>query len=722
MRKDIGKGACAAAGFGCAPRGPSLLAVAALAALVPCVFVPLQTWLGNKTAFGFGFAALAGELAVLWLVGAIVLWLFLFVGQRWLGRLPVALVLAGMLYAYLETGILMVGAPPLDGELVFWSNPVRAAVDTTVLLVIVAAAIAFRGFLAKYALPFAGAVALLSAASLCDVQGEVIETRDSLNDNSFASGIVARDVVAKSAFFSTNRNVIVFILDATTDEVLCDVLKNEPDIARPFDGFRVFRDNVGMYPSTPYGVAGLMTGRRYDGTLSLGEYIESPFSEASVLYSYLTADIPMFVQLGSFKRFGFTNRARRPREGAGEVRTPCIFRWIDGEQEWSIAQLAFFRLMPFAAKRRTLAFLMWRWVWRKGRISLATDSDSTLFNILSKAAVRSSEPMTFHVYHTQGCHAPFTIDRNGQSVPPVINYAGSYEKMCFVLKNLGSLLDRIREGGAYDPSMIVITADHGNYAPGRAKFWGVNVRKNTFFNRAFPCLAVKTANAHGPLREVQIPTSHENVARILAASREGNLDENAVDNILRADGERVFTDNYTHRPGDVWLDWVFHTDGTVSQRTYNPRQDPKVLPPIALGKTLSFNPMSRGFGNVLPPIVCAGLMDGRVQPSFKKEGSATLSMKVSDQKAMYDVTLDIVLFNSKESNDTLAYGDGQILSLLTHGKPRTVFLGKPASKATIVVPKLFPDANGVLNVSVAKSGSSAEVFFHYIRVDKRREP
>ncbi|MDR9824347.1 hypothetical protein RCJ22_01845, partial [Vibrio sp. FNV 38] len=72
----------------------------------------------------------------------------------------------------------------------------------------------------------------------------------------------------------------MFILDGMADEVFSDVLHHEPDIAAHFDGFRIYRDHVGMYPSTHLGVAGLLTGRRYDGRGPVGDYAASVFSEA----------------------------------------------------------------------------------------------------------------------------------------------------------------------------------------------------------------------------------------------------------------------------------------------------------------------------------------------------------------------------------------------------------------------------------------------------------
>ena len=720
MKRDTGKqrGADTPSPTSGRPGNRGSFAIASLAALVPCVVTPLQSYLGNATAFGFGAWPLVRELALLWLVGTFLVWVFLRATERWLGFLPRALVLAGAFYAYLETGILTAGAPPLDGETEFWSNAARGAFDTVVLAVLLVVAVAFRRFLGRNALLATGVVALLSASSLLDIKGETVQTVDSLDDNPFSEGVADRDEVIRRAFFSTNANVIVFILDAMADEVFSDVLGKEPEIAAPFDGFRVFRNHVGMYPSTHFGVAGLMTGQRYDNRVSFGRYVESAFSAESALFPYLSADVPMFVQLGSFKRFGFTNRLRKTRKTGAARNPPCLFRRIDGEQEWTLAQLTFFRLVPFACKHSALRFVMWRWELNRSKSAKATDNERTLFPQLAKAHVDTDEPLTLHVYHTRGCHVPFTTDRNGRTRPPSVDYPGSYEKTCFVLKKLGALLQALKRKKVYDASLIVITADHGNSVPGCKKRFGVDMVKNKAFNRAFPCLAIKAPGAHGSLRDVSTPTTHEHFPELLTAALDGNLSESDMEDILAASGDRVFTDSITHRPGNVWMKWIFHENGTVSQETFDPRGDPSDLPAIPVGKTLSFKALNQNFGNEIPPVVCSGLRDGLVQGPGFKAGKASLSMKVGDPDATYDVTLGVEIVNPSNADEVLSFENGTSLSLRTDDKKPVVVARVPGVADTVRLAGLKASPDGVLVVSAEKQGAKSDVFFVSIRIDK----
>ena len=705
------------------------VAVAALAALVPCVIVPLQTWLGNTTALGFGFMPLTKELALLWLAGAAVLWLFLAVGRRWLGALPVALVLAGMVYVYLETGFLTIGAPPLDGGLDFWYSRPRTLIDTGVLLAVFAGAIALRKDLVRYAVLVAVAVAVLATASLFDVKGENVKTVDNLgdDDNPFSKGIVPRGEVVRSAFFSTNRNVIVFILDSTTTEVFCDVLENEADIARPYRGFCAYRDVVGRYATTPFGVASMFTGRPYDGSQGVGEYVASPLSEESPLYQYLRANVPMFVQLGSFKKFGFVNRggdaetqAAEPRE-APPVTGSVLSHRIEGEQGWNLSELIRFRLAPFAVKRFVMKSFMvgWRKRYKRGD-EFSTQFEEWLFPRLGKAPVNGDADLTLHVYHTRGTHDPYTLDKNGHPIPPVRGYKGSFGYTCFVMRQLGRLLNAMRKSGIYDKSLIIITADHGNSYSGQKTKHGVNMARTAIFNRAFPCFAVKVPGAKGPVRYSTTPVLHGNFARLLAEARLSDLTANRVDELLSSAGERIFTDMTKMRTDGAWEDYVVLPDGSVTNRLSKPTRDVASLPPIRLGKTYSFRFLKNSLSDSYPPVACDGLSDARVWGAGFVSGKVGMTLRVPDPGARYDVTLGMNILQPPNSDEDVLFM-GEKRFFLRDAARGTVkkLVGKTGDSATITLTDLASGADGLLTLTAEKASMDAQVFFVSICVDQK---
>lgn len=706
-------------------------AVAALCALVPCVFVPLQTWLGNSTALGFGLAPLLRELALLWLAVAVLLWLFVRLGGRLLGRLPLALVLAGTFYAYLETGILTIGSPPLDGGLDFWYGRTRTLADTAVLLAVFAGAIALRRPLARNAVLAAGAVALLSGASLFDVRGESIKTLDTIEDgdNPFAPGIVPRAEAVKRAFFSTNRNVVVFILDSTTTEVFGDVLDKEPEIARAFEGFRVYDDVVGHYATTPFGVASMFSGRPYDGSRSVGEYVVCPFSEASPLHRYLQADVPMFVQLGTFKKFAFVHlpggapavpvaERRRP-----PVRRPVLAHRIEGEQGWNLSELIRFRLAPFAAKRYLMKAFMsgWRRHYRSSEEHL-TQFEQWLFSKLSNARASGDCGLTLHVFHTHGVHEPFIFDRNGRETRPKRGYAPAYEYACFILGRLGRLLDSMRKSGVYDNSLIVVTADHGMSYSGRKTKHGVDVAETPIFNRAFPCFAVKASNEAGPPRRSGIPVDHLRFSSLLAEALDADPSADRVDELLRADGERVFTDMTKLRADGAWVDYVVLPDGSVTNRLSKPKRDVALLPAIQTGRDYSFKFLKNdALGSSYPPVACDGLSDARVWGAGFAEGKAGMTMRVPDPGARYDVTLVMNILQPTGSDENVLFMGRQrfFLRNASRGTVRKL-VGRRGDSATVTLHDLAPAADGTLTVTAEKSGTAAQVFFVSLRVEEKK--
>lgn len=677
------------------------LAVAVVAALFFCVVVPLQTYLGNSTSFDYGTGRIAGEMSAAWLLCTTALFAVLASLRKPFGAVPHALLLAFVVYEYLATGVMTIGFPTLDGETFFYSDLTRRIVDCSVCAGLMLLALVFYRWLKGKLVLASIIVAVMSIASVFDVNRNMLPEATDL-DTPFANGFASRSEVAKSAFFSSKRNVLVFVLDSVTSEVFEDVVRNEPEFCNAFDGFTVYRDNVGMHPNTTLGVPGMVTGRLYDGSGSIGDYVAGVYSDKSAFYPYLTSDVPMFVQAGCFERFGFANRRKSIDADAGndDIKGLAFLRRIGGQQAWNLYEIVRFRLTPFLLKGRILRITMAGW-----EVNRDMNGEETLYPIIADAPVSEDEPTVLQFWHTRGCHVPYTTNRDGKQCQAMEGYAGAYEKTIFALRQLAKLFETLKTKGVYGKSLLIVTADHGNYDTKKRQCHGVDLKEHPIVNRALPCLAVKAEDAEGDIRWCNTPTAHSKLSKLMTAARGKKLRTDEIDSLLAAKGARVFRAYVQGR----WQEWTFMPDGTVTNRPFKSKIDIEKLVPVQLEKTISLkNSETQGKS---APVVFEGVDASFVTAPLFCGGEMVLSFKVEDASAAYDV--DILMGAKAKDKENHA---GIVGRLAMEGAAPVDFTD--ASLKTVIAKGLRPYGNGVLTIRGNMRDAKCDLLILSLKVAK----
>lgn len=670
------------------------------AAFFLCVIVPLQTYCGNPGVFDFGLARLLVELLLMGMVVATPLFLTLLASGKLMGRIPHIVLLAFVTYEYLATGVLTIGFPSLDGESFFYANTARRLIDCCVFIGIVSLALICFRWVKKSLTFWSLGLLVMMFASLFDVNTAKIPEASDI-DSPFSGGFAPRVNVIQSAYFSPNRNVLVFVLDSTTTEVFCDLLMHETEIGNEFTGFTVYTNNIGMLPNTSLGIPGLLTGCYYDGSCSFGEYISSCFSNKSLLETYRANDVPMFASLGCFDRFGYSNRLKRSKDGStdGERSGLALLRRIGGTQAWNLFEIAGFRLTPFILKTRVLHKIMANWDAYQDM-----EEEKAVYSMLASAEISNSDNLTFHIYHTAGCHVPYTTDRHGCKCDKAEGYRGSYEKACFALSELSKLFIVLKQRGIYDKSLIVVTADHGNYDAKRESIGNVDLQKNSIVNRAFPCMAVKPESGCGEVMYDETPTSHIRIKALLEKAAVKKLTSEEIGSVLRTSGERLFRVPLKGS-GD---DWIFTADGSIRHEPFIPQSDAKKLLPIKIGKEYSLNNTNVKIGS-LPPIFYEGIDGSYVAAPLSRTNHVSMKFRVDDIHAAYSAEL-VLRYGVKQGCVKEHAG-----TISLEGSHAVQLTGRDGIK--VKTSKLIPNDDGVVTIA-ADISDGFEVLFYSIRVNK----
>ena len=278
------------------------LALAALTHLA----LPVSSFVANRSAFPFGPGELALELAwrfpLAWGLAAAALYLL----ARGFGQWILAPVLAFALCAHLESGVLAGDLPALNGDWTFFADRAKAWRDAGIWAGVAVAVAALHPLLEGRYGRAGLCLALLEAGSLLGVRPEGKADASKLAVDGFAPiGAVLRTVS-----YSTNRNVMVFVIDSLEREQAHAVMEDPeagPGLRERFRGFTEYTNNVGACSASLTAVANLFTGGYPETAAGLFDFHVSPYSRQSALCGFLDAGYAVSMATEALG-YGYSNR------------------------------------------------------------------------------------------------------------------------------------------------------------------------------------------------------------------------------------------------------------------------------------------------------------------------------------------------------------------------------------------------------------------------------
>lgn len=490
--------------------------------IFPAIMVPLQTYIGNKSAFGFGTCELLCEALPVTFAIVLASFVLFYVSDRFAGRWLQVVAAAVLVCMYLETGILSLGLPSLNGEVMsILGNPWRKIIDTGVLAITFFGMLVFGRYIKGYIGWIAVVVLIMTGASLFDVKDA--EKYD-LERSPLVSGYCPRYDVAMSVRYSPERNILMFVLDSTPASLADDVMRANPELAPHFPGFTSYPKNLAMSEKTIRGLPGLMTGKPLTKDISTGAYTETIYGSDSFLFPYFKDNIPIYFSPDIFS-YGFTNRRLGDWTELGKNlhdTGPVFHRNSKVMPYLTLLDLVKFRLVPYQFKPRALLAAL-------AKVSASKISDNPvnevcLYPILRKADVSAEKKTALGVFHTRGVHPPVYCDRYGKRLPCPRSDREILDDACYsVLKMLGEMFDELRERGIYDKSFIVVAADHGC----------ILMKSNDEMHGAeSSILWTKPIGEKKPFAFSDLPTSNSRVHDLMLAVKDRDLSQKDIDDIL----------------------------------------------------------------------------------------------------------------------------------------------------------------------------------------------
>ncbi len=324
--------------------------------------------------------------------------------------------------------------------------------------------------------------------------------------------------------YSSNKNVIILVIDAARGDVFEDLLNNnlsdqEKDI---FNGFTFFRNTTGVFNSTNYAVPGILTDNLYDFKTPVNEaYPQYYTSKTSLPYrlkkaGFITEVYPYAINSVSLSPKIVDNLKRN------EIKSEHDFDKLDLVTKFNFSP-HFVKKIFFDSSEMYATATATSTKTVKQPITDTKKKDTTELPQRVKEHLAYNRDViknlgsnlnfvqkpVFKYLHFHGAHFPFFHDENfiGKRLPLSLE---SYKKQFkgSLLLTTKALTDSLKKQGVYDDTMLIIIGDHGLHIPEASLQANNTDKKKYIVDMLAPLMMVKPfGNSSNALKTSSAPVS-----------------------------------------------------------------------------------------------------------------------------------------------------------------------------------------------------------------------
>lgn len=466
------------------------------------VYEPILMYSTNKNDFWFDFGIMIFPTLLIFLIflggGVIavtVCYLFLrlcFVKERaeMIYQCVLAALFVVFLATYIQGNFLAASLPGLTGDEIVWDQYLKEDLLTIVIWIIleiaaIGAVVRFRAErVARWGSRISVAVMLMLLVGLTVqvISNDALKSKDAV----IATNSHSNDI-------STNKNFLIFVVDAVNAEDFQQLLLQNEAYREVFRDFTFYTDTVSVYPFTRDSMPLILTGQVNQNEEAFETYSSEAYNNSELFARLTEENYDIGLYMDSLTWYGekpytvindIKNRTASPYES--------IDLYIYFRQE---LKYVLFKYLPYAYKQYSqiegLDF--------KRALEQYDYDDVTVYdNILSHPELTQTDRNLFQFIHIEGAHLPFEIDENLNPIEK-----GTYrQKIEASIEIMDAYLTRLKNNGAYDNSIIMILADHGYYDVDHSS------HGDEVFARYHPILLIKGFGEEHELIESDLPVSH----------------------------------------------------------------------------------------------------------------------------------------------------------------------------------------------------------------------
>jgi hypothetical protein len=386
----------------------------------------------------------------------------------------ISFLLAFLIGGYLQGNFMNVGIGELNGDGIVWDQYYKQVIINVIIWIAIFIFIFALRYFSKKTWQ---ALVMIIPALLIVMQGVALVSIYPVDPTSFGKDVTKgiEKVVTYNGLteLSEENNVVVFILDRFDQRYLESVVEEEPNFFDPLEGFTMYTQNVGAYEQTFPAMPFMLTGEYFYGDIPAEEYTYEAYQNAELFDEM--HDAGMRVNLYTTAGTAFLNIA--DLEGISDNITPIKIHYDRANALKKLLRLSAFRYSPLAMKASL--YISTEDFDKVKRAEVGEDqpywSDDPEFyrRILDDPLTVSDKYKgTFSLYHFQGPHLPYTMNRNAEYDPDGKLTRNDQTMGCFHI--IYEYINQLKELGIYKDTTIIITADHG-YS---ANHDGINSKPN----------------------------------------------------------------------------------------------------------------------------------------------------------------------------------------------------------------------------------------------------
>lgn len=482
------------------------------------IYEPITMYSTNMDDIWFDLGMMTPPMLLMFLIffadTFLILAAIYFINRRFSEKLTVYSISLTMIFAvfvatYIQGNFLANSLPALDGSVINWNSYTVQNIITAVVWAVLAAVGVFCAFKMDFKLRtkfFTVIGALITAMLLVSAATSVISHRAFQRKN----GLMLTNRNFNSA--SRDKNFCIFLIDGTEAEAFGRLVDESEEYKEVFEDFTFFPDTLGGYPCTRDTIPLILSGHLNRNESPFDEFCtrsmnHSPFFDKLTERGY---DINLYdadlIWYDKEKNYRIANN-----EDSTNV-SHIKFTYYVNEQMKYIG----YKYLPYFMKSlsniETLSFNSTtdKFIW---------SNEEIYDRILGNPKLENSGKPTFRFIHTEGAHIPFDLDRNMNRID---RSEGSYdEKIRACITMLNAYIERLKQNGVYDNSVIIIMSDHGNTSLNTS---------DDMFRRANPLFMVKGINEDHPYRVSDTPVSYLELMQLY----DELLDGNPADELLKS--------------------------------------------------------------------------------------------------------------------------------------------------------------------------------------------
>jgi len=326
------------------------------------------------------------------------------------------------------------------------------------------------------------------------------------------------------ARFSSNRNLLILVMDAFQSDILHEIVTEDPEMRRKLDGFQFYPDTLGVAPTTYLTMPAFHSGKNYNQKMSLPEFYDLGVREGSFLAELaqngyqvdivnpIASACPVGVNICNHQENLLLHEEQVTNTEAARLADLGFLRAIPGVlKQWAFDGTS----GPVARIRSEIPL-----TGLKHRIF----QGNTVQKLIADNLWVDDGRPTARLIHLLNTHPPFMFNKACEfiGVSKVIDRNHMTDQAVCAMRWFDYLLQSMKAAGVYDNTMIVLAADTGagsvNGTDDLSSLYagrhGVEPGElGRLIGGANPVLAIKYPNEHGLLQESQASAQLTDIAR-----------------------------------------------------------------------------------------------------------------------------------------------------------------------------------------------------------------